>query len=229
MQSEFYNQPAVEWARRNLSQPVGIKVRFGSPWGRIFGYLLLFIAPLAFFLLGFAILIIGAFTTAGSFADDFREAARLFVWGGILLIPTGGMALVLFLFMRGTRPMFPKSLDARGVTALSGQNFLWEKLYYVDHVSKTINRGEFTNKKIKDNQLELIFENGKVIIPPLIQHREQIWNLVNSIPVQNRDDGEIRKTEPRATANAAQPSENSLTLDELMKMIESLPPPESKG
>lgn len=203
MQTEFYNQPVVGWALRNLRQPVEIKVRFGSRWGRIFGYLLLFIAPLAFILLGFATLIISAFATGGS-SVDYKTAARLFVWGGIMLIPTGGIALVLSLFMRGTRPMFPKSLDARGVTASSGQKFLWEKLYYVDHVSKWISRGDLPNKKIKDNQLELVFENGKVIIPPLIQHREQIWNMVNSIPVQVRDDGEIRKIEPRATANAAQ-------------------------
>lgn len=201
MQTEFYNQPVVDWALRNLRQPVEIKVRFGSRWGRTFGYLLLFIAPLAFILLGFAVLIISAFATGGSSAD-YKTAARLFVWGGILFIPTGGMALVLSRFMRGTRTMFPKSLDARGVTASSGQKFLWEKLYYVDHVSKWISRRDLPSKKIKDNQLELVFENGKVIIPPLIQYREQIWNLVNSIPAQVRDDGEIRKIEPRATANA---------------------------
>lgn len=199
MQTEFYNQPVVDWALRNLPVPVEIKVRFASRRGRIIAYLLLFTAPLAFILLGFVTLLIGAFAMGGS-SVHYKTAVRLFVWGGITLIPTGGIALVLSLFMRGTRPMFPKSLDARGITASSGQKFLWEKLYYVDHVSKWISRGELPNRKIKDNQLELVFENGKVIIPPLIQHREKIWNLVNSIPVQVRDDGEIRKIEPRATA-----------------------------
>lgn len=190
MQTEFYNQPVVDWARRNLSQPVEIKVRFGSRRAQIFAYLLLFTAPLAFILLGSVTLIINLWQGAGNMLDAFRPIAC----GGVMLIPVGIIVLVLNIHMRNTRPKFPKSLNAHGVVLSSGQELLWEKLYYVDHVSKWISRGDLPNKKIKDNQLELVFENGKAIIPPLIQGRDRIWSLVNSIPVQVRDDGEIRKS-----------------------------------
>jgi hypothetical protein len=48
------------------------------------------------------------------------------------------------------------------------------------------------SRKVKDNQLELVFEGGKVIIPPLIHDRAAVWALVNAMPAEVRDDGVTR-------------------------------------
>ncbi|HEY0428163.1 MAG TPA: hypothetical protein VGC76_10310 [Pyrinomonadaceae bacterium] len=71
--------------------------------------------------------------------------------------------------------------------------------------------------------MELVFENAKLIIPPLIHDREQIWNLINSMPVEVRDDGVVRQMRP-VNENKAPAS-----LDELLKMIESLPQPDGEN
>ena len=44
-------------------------------------------------------------------------------------------------------------------------------------------------RRVSDNQLELVFEDGKVTIPPLIHDRGRIWDLINAMPSQVRDDG----------------------------------------
>jgi hypothetical protein len=62
------------------------------------------------------------------------------------------------------------------------------KLYYVDHVTKHVRAGR-VSRRIKDNQLELVFEGGRVVIPPLIHDRAAVWALVNNMPAEVRDDG----------------------------------------
>jgi hypothetical protein len=86
---------------------------------------------------------------------------------------------------------FAKSLDAEGVNAALGKKFPWGKLYYVDHVTKHVRAGG-VSRRIKDNQLELVFEGGKAVIPPLIHDRAAIWALVNAMPTEVRDDGVLR-------------------------------------
>ena len=44
-------------------------------------------------------------------------------------------------------------------------------------------------RRIKDNQLELVFEGGRLVVPPMIHARAEIWALVNSMPAEVRDDG----------------------------------------
>ena len=104
-----------------------------------------------------------------------------------MLIPCVAIAL-LGAFVRRS---FVRSIDAKGVSGSFGQRFLWSKLYYVDHVTKHTRVGGASHS-IKDNQLELIFEGGKLIIPPMIHDREGIWDLINRLPVEVRDDGVVR-------------------------------------
>ena len=221
MQNEFYNQAAVEWARRNLSRPLKIKL-YNVLRLKIFTSILLFIPSLILIMLFIPLKLRGG-TEAGWWGIP--------VCGAALLFPPTLMLIAWLAPFLVTQWKCIKYLDAHRVMTLSGQNFLWEKLYYVDHVSTWIIRtGTRRNKQIKDDQLELVLENGKAIIPSYIHHhREQIWNLINSIPVQNRDDGEIRKIEPRIIQNTAQQAEKSPTWDEILAMMKSLPPPESKG
>jgi len=178
MQNQFYNQAVVNWAQQNLSPPVEIKLLFSGRWQRLLVYVLLFSVPLLI-IAGFIFLKL----TGGSGANWFG----IFLCSGVLLLP--GFAIILGGAF--TRQKLVKSLDAGGVHSSMGRKFLWENLHYIDHVSKHARAGG-VSRVTEDNQLELVFADGKAIIPPMIKNREQIWNLINSIPVQIKDDGKLR-------------------------------------
>lgn len=172
----YYNRPVADWARQNIRGRVPVRPLFSSRAGRIFTYTLLFCVPGAFFVLGLVALALGA--------KDPPTRYGPFVFGLLLLIPCGVIAVLGAYVRRG----FAKSLDAEGVNAALGKKFPWGKLYCVDHVTKHVRAG-LVSHRIKDNQLELIFEGGKVVIPPLIHNRAAVWALVNSMPAEVRDDG----------------------------------------
>lgn len=204
----YYNGPAVEWARRSLAAPVKIKLLFSSRAGQIFVYALLFSVPGAFFAVGLVMLALGA-----------RDRATIlgpFFFALLLSIPCGLIALLGAYVRRG----FAKSLDAEGVSGSFGQRFLWGKLYYVDHVTKYTRAGR-VSRKVKDNQLELVFEGGKLIIPPLIHDRARVWDLVNSMPAQVRDDGVARETQ--AADWQTQAADWQTAGEEFMRFLNSLP------
>jgi hypothetical protein len=203
MQSEFYNQPVVNWAKQNLAQPVEIKLRFASRRAMIFVYLLLFSFPL---------LVIAGFIYRKIDEGDKMGWGGVFLCGGVILLPY----IVIVLLGVLTRQKLVKSLDASGVKSSLGRKFLWENLYYVDHVSKRYRVGN-VSRKIEDNQLELVFADGKTIIPPLIHDRERIWNLVNSIPAQVKDDGELRTAQ--SAADRPQNAAGNQSFDEIVKAM----------
>jgi len=201
---EYYNRPVAEWARQNIRGRVEVRRLFSSMLGVIFTYTLLFCVPGAFFLLGVLAFALGA--------RDRATVVGPMVFAFIMLIPCGGIALLGAYVRRG----LAKSLDAEGVNGAMGRKFPWGKLYYVDHVTKHYRAGRVSGR-VKDNQLELVFEGGKVIIPPLIHDRAKMWELINSMPADVRDDGVSRA----ARAAAAR--------EELLAFLNSSAPPRSQG
>jgi hypothetical protein len=175
-----------------------VKVRplFGSRLGGIFAHALLFSPPGAFIGLGLLLFALGARAKDG--------AGALLFFGSLMLIPCGLIALVGAYVRRG----FAKALDAKGARGAFGQRFPWGKLCYVDHVSKVVKRGG-VRRRIKDNQLELVFEGGKLVIPPMIHGRAEVWALVNSMPAEVRDDGVPRRAVlPRPAGHRTGPGSN---------------------
>ena len=172
----YYNGPVADWARQNIRGRVEVRPLFSSRAGRIFAHALLFGAPAAFIALGLLLSALGAGAKDG--------VAALLFFGFLMLIPCGLIALVSAYVRRG----FARSLDAEGARGAFGQNFPWGRLYYVDHVTKVVIRGG-VRRRIKDNQLELVFEGGKLVIPPMIRRRAEVWALVNGMPAEVRDDG----------------------------------------
>lgn len=198
MQRESRNQPVADWAKRNLSQPVPIRLRYGST-ARTLLQVLLFLVP-------------GLIVAAQVFLKISGYAKGTSWWGIFLLgfvlsIP----AIVIVVLGRRTRQDFATSLDAAGVATALGRRLAWEDLRYVDHVSKVEREGGLT-RKIEDNQLELVFSGGKVIIPPMIEDRERIWALVHSMPAQVRHDGEVRGAQPSPLSGAAPAFDDSSRL-----------------
>jgi hypothetical protein len=174
--NEYYNQPAAAWARQNIRGRVEVRPFLSSRAGMIFTYSLIFCVPAAFFALAVVAFALGV-------RDPYIVKGPLFI-GLLMLIPCGTIALLSAYVRRG----FAKYFDAEGVSGSFAQRFPWGKLYYVDHVTKHIRAGRVSHR-IKDNQLELVFEGGKVIIPPLIHDRAEIWEMINRMPADVRDDG----------------------------------------
>ena len=172
----YYNRPVADWARHNIRGRVEVRPLFSSRAGVIFAHALLFSVPGAFIALGLILFALGARAKDG--------VGALLFFGFLMLLPCGLIALVSAYVRRG----FAKSLDAEGASGAFGQRFPWGKLYYVDHVTKHYRAGG-VYRRIKDNQLELVFEGGKVIVPPLIHDRAAVWELINNMPVEVRDDG----------------------------------------
>src|SRR5678816_160815 len=152
---EYHNQPAADWARQNIRGRVTVRTLLSSRAGMICTYSLIFCLPAAFFALAVVAFALGV-------RDPYIVKGPLLI-ALFMLIPCGAIALLGRYARRG----FAKYLDAEGVSGSFGQRFPWGKLYYVDHVTKHIRAGRVSHR-VKDNQLELVFEGGKVIIPPLI-------------------------------------------------------------
>jgi hypothetical protein len=203
MQNEFYNQPVVEWARQNLQQPVEIRQRFSSRWFRLFVYFVLFSIP---------VLIVGALVFLKLQGRSEASWWGLFLCGGVLSLPP----VIIVVTAALIRQKLVKSVDAEGVRSSLGRRFLWKDLYYVDHVSKIYSG----SRKIEDNQLELVFAEGKAIIPPLIHNRAGIWNLINSMPVQVRDDGKVRAVQ--SGGNIPENSSGNPAFDEIVRTMQEL-------
>ena len=197
----YYNGAAVEWARRSLAAPVKIKLLFSSRAGQIFVYALLFSIPGAFLALGLVMFALGARDRASVLGPLFFAL--------LISIPCALIVVLGAYVRRG----FAKTLDAEGASGSFGQRFPWGKLYYVDHVTKYTRVGR-VSRKVKDNQLELVFEGGKLIVPPLIHDRGRVWELINSMPAQVRDDGVVR--EPPA-------ADLQMTGEDFMRFLNSLP------
>ena len=174
---KYHNAPAVQWAALNLSTPVSVRPLFSSRAGRIFTYALLFSVPAFFIAFGLVFALLFGL-------KDRSITVGPIVIGLLMLVPAGVIALVATYVRRG----FVKTLDANAVRGSMGQSFSWADLYYVDHVSKYTRIGGVSHR-IKDNQIELVFAGGKAVIPPLIHHRAEIWELISRLPAQVRDDG----------------------------------------
>ena len=66
---------------------------------------------------------------------------------------------------------------------------------HMNHVTKHTRAGH-VSRQVKDNQIELVFEGGKVVVPPLIHNHAAIWDLLGRIPAEVRDDGVKRNVGP---------------------------------
>jgi hypothetical protein len=199
---QYHNQPVVDWARQNIPGRLEIKPLFSSLVVKLLIYLLLFCVPAAFFAIALVAILLGVKDRTIVFGASF--------FGFILLIPCGIITLLGAYVRRG----FAKSLDPEGVNGSLGRKFPWAKLSCVDHVTKRVRAGRVSHT-VKDNQLELVFEGGKLIIPPLIHERAKIWELINGIPAEVRDDGVPRGNVPASAGNPIR------TQEDIMRLLES--------
>ena len=195
--NQFVNEPAINWARQTLPQTVEVRIKEHKIlMGIMMGFLILIFGGIA--------LAIYVSAIRSLMANGWSSQVTGGIIGGtfflvILLVFVGG----LFLLGKLTRKHFAKFLDGEGVRTRGGRSFRWADLHYLDY--KTM------NVKINPNQLaasatqvalmagvekvtvNMIFAGGKAVIPPLIIDQPQILGLLNSIPVQRRENGTVKQ------------------------------------
>jgi hypothetical protein len=197
--TEFINQPVVDWARQTLVNRVEVQLRYSSPVAKVFLGLAIGFLALVFFGVPIA-LAVGAIFKAVN--EGWSDAIPRYLGcsGGMFIVFAALFSAIIFL-PRMTRKTFAKFMDREGVTTRNGQKYRWEKLYYLDYKSVSVARGNLavaaTQAAImagsKRVTVELIFEAGKAAIPPLTANQPELLALLETMPVQRRDDGQVRQ------------------------------------
>lgn len=199
--SQFINHPVANWARQNLSQTIEVRLKETSVGHKIllgfsFAFLgLVFLGiPLLFY--------VSAITTY--IHDGWNQKVSGALTGGTFFLAAFVIfCLVIFFFLRFTRRKFAKTFSAEGVKTRGGQKLVWEKLHFLNYkkVSTRVSSRNFALNMVSAAILagvekvtvEMVFENGVAIVPPLIQHQNEILAFLDSIPVQRRDEGKVRE------------------------------------
>jgi hypothetical protein len=203
--NQFVNQPVVQsvvnWARHNLPQTVEVKLKGNSLFAKVMlGFSFAF---LGLIFLGIPLLFFYSALTA-FLANGWSQKVSGGLFGGsIFLVAFGLLTLGLFFYLRFTRRRFAKFISSAGVETRGGQKFGWEKLQFLDYkkVSTQYNRNQpglsmvsaAILAGVEKVTVEMVFENGKAVVPPLIENQPEILALLNSIPVERRDEGKIRQ------------------------------------
>jgi hypothetical protein len=131
-----------------------------------------------------------------------QETASFFV-GVVFLVIFGALALGISLLAKFTRRKFARFISAAGVETRSGQRFKWENLHFLNYknVDASIDRRQLAASAtraailagVEKVTVELVFANGTAVVPPLVENQPEILNLLNSMPVQRRDEGTPRQ------------------------------------
>jgi len=199
--NQFINQPVVNWARQNLPRAVEIKLKGNSLFAKVLlGFCFAF---LGLIFLGIPLLFFYSALTA-FLANGWNQKVSGGLLGGTVFLGLFGLlTLGLFFYLRFTRRKLAKFISSAGVETRGGQKFDWEKLQFLDYkrVRTQYNRNQpglsavsaAILAGVEKVTVEMVFENGKAVVPPLIQNQPEILALLNSIPVQRRDEGKVRQ------------------------------------
>lgn len=195
--NQFTNQPVVNWARHSLPQAVEVKLKEHKI------LLGLCIALLGLIFGGIALLFFASAVLALMSKGWNPEVTRGLVGGIFFLGVFAAFGGGFLLLSKVTRRKFAKYISADGVETRGGQKFRWEDLHYLDYkkVNTQVNRQQIAVSAtraailagVEKVTVDLVFANGKAVVPPLIQNQPEILGLLNSIPVERRHDGQAQQ------------------------------------
>jgi hypothetical protein len=201
MAEQYLNQPAAEWARRNLAREIEIELR-GNSWpARVVVALAMNFLGLIFFGIP-AILLFNAATqfVAHGWGAEVSESLRP---GIFFLAGFGGLAVFLFYYVRGVRRRLVRFLSADGVTTRGGKQYRWENLQYLDYV--TVHRNFVGGSRVyhvllrvlsklmfagvENLKIEMVFTDGTATLAPLIENQREVLGIIGTIPARRKSDG----------------------------------------
>jgi hypothetical protein len=201
MAEQYLNQPAAEWARRNLARGIEIELRGNSVSARIVVALAMNFLVLIFFGIP-AILFFDAATKFVAHGWSAEASKQLRV-GMLFLAGFGGLAVFLFCYVRALRRKLVRLLSADGVTTRGGKTYRWENLQYLNYVTvhRDFVRGRrvyhvllralsnFMFAGVENLKIEMVFTDGTATLAPLIENQREVLDLMNAIPARRQSDG----------------------------------------
>jgi hypothetical protein len=126
--------------------------------------------------------------------------------GIFFLAGFGGLAVLLFFYVRALRRRLVSFLGADGVTTRGGGKYRWENLQYLDYVTVQwkVSRNNFLLRAVinlifagvERVKIEMFFTDGTATLAPLIENQREMPDLMDTIPARRKFDG---KTEVRNT------------------------------
>jgi hypothetical protein len=201
---QFINQPVLNWAQQYLPQPVEVKVKDHKI------LLAVCFAILGLIFGGIALLFyVTAISTLVKSGWSQQVAAPL-IGGTFMLFVLVAIVGGLLLLGKLTRRNFAKCMSANGVQTRSGRTYDWSNLHYLDYKKVHHARGSLRGAGLAGRvvsgavtsaaqaaifaghekvTVEMVFANGKAVVPPLIHNQPEILGLLNSMPVQRRKEG----------------------------------------
>ena len=189
------NQPVVNWAKQNLQKNVGVQLRYQSTAGKIFVGLLCALLAVVFFAI-FAGIIGNAISEAANNGWSDQMTRRFSCIGVLLVIFAAVLSATVF-SLRSLRGKFVKTFNAEVVETRGGQKYEWKNLCFLNYKQVHVARRNAVQSAmfagVRRVTVELIFESGKAIVPPLIVNQAEILGLLETMPVQRRDNGLIRQ------------------------------------
>jgi hypothetical protein len=108
------------------------------------------------------------------------------------------------LLIRRPRRKFVREISSDGVVTRGGQRYGWADLHYLDYQKLNTRINATTTNQLAASAtrsailagaekvtVEMVFANGKAVVPPLITNQQQVLALLNSMPVQRRNDDAV--------------------------------------
>ena len=198
MTNQFINQPAEDWAKRNLVRTIEIKPLHNSLLSRI----------LVGLMIGFVLLIFLGIPAVLFYGSAVRytkegwsnEVSRAFNFGSFFLLAFSALTAFILFYLWNIRRNLVKFLTPEGVFTRGGKKCDWKNLKYLDFRKvETLVRGNIFLQlmmramyaDVQEIKVEMFFmgETVAAVIPPLIANQREILELLNAMPVERRIDG----------------------------------------
>ena len=198
MAEQYLNQPAAEWARRNLAREIEIKLR-GNSWAArvVVALALLFLGVIFFGIPAILFFNAAARFVAHGWGAEVSKPLRL---GIFFLAGFGGLTVFLFFYLRALRRKLVRLLSAEGVTTRGGNKYRWENLQYLNYVRfhREMSRNvllratsKFIFAGVETLKIEMVFTDGTATLAPLIENQREMLDLMDTIPARRKSEVRI--------------------------------------
>lgn len=181
------------WANIRLKPPVEIRLKFGGRGAN--GFVIFAAIFLGFFIIGPPVFLIIQSIYRGVPPEGLgfmlRGIGCLGIW---IVVGLAIMSAIFILPTMTTRRHLVKLMDPTGVTTRGGARYRWQDLKFVQYQEVQWSKkgaAAITRQAMfhgsKRTSIDLVFEDGKAIIPPLIKDQDAVLALIETMPAERRD------------------------------------------
>jgi hypothetical protein len=181
----FSNQPVVNWARQNFADITEVKLKFNSPTAKIILALFIFCLPIALTILTVVQMVLVGYTS---------QTQALLVGSGFLFLLFAAVGAFALLIGSFSRRKIVRFFDAEGAETRNKTKYRWEDLQYLNYRKFHVSRVNLLAALVQTIMfagssrvtIELIFSNGKAILPPLMLNQQETHALLGTIQLEHK-------------------------------------------